>query len=105
MKVTKTNRTIVINDLAYAEDLKRAAQCATLQTLISLGHVKPYVSQNEAQKLYGKANVNFWIKSGLLNKNQDGDTPCTIRINRMDLEALSQANNRCEWFMMYGNND
>jgi hypothetical protein len=72
--------------------------------LAKFGDAKHFLSQNEAFERYGKANVTFWIKSGLVKKHKDGEKTCTIRLSRLELETASITNNRAEWFMKNRNN-
>jgi len=96
--ITKTNREIRLSALEYADDLRRAATVGYVRGLVDYGVVSPFISQNKANKLYGKRNVNLWINSGRLKIYKDGDKTSKIRINRIDVEALWQADNRYEYF-------
>ena len=55
----------VIIEQAYIKGFKH---CATI-----MGVMKPYMSKSEAYKTYGRAKVDWWIKTGILQEQKDGD--------------------------------
>jgi hypothetical protein len=93
-KVTKTNRSIIIDRMQLADLLLAAAQ-----TALAGVQYAPYMSQNKAYESYGTANVKNWVKWGKVNIYKDGDRNCIIRLSRLELEASAQASNRCEYFL------
>lgn len=56
--------------------------------------VKPFVSQREAFRLYGKRAVQRWIKEGLIAEIKDGEDNSKIRIERLQLAKIACACNR-----------
>ena len=99
MNATKANRNITIDRLQLADLLLAAARTARTGTLIEIGNLSPFVSQNEAYKIYGEMNVRNWVKWGKVDKIKDGAKNCKVRLSRLELEAASQASNRCEYFL------
>lgn len=61
-------------------------------TLISLGLIKPYVTQAEAFRMYGRTNVERWVKEGLVKPVRDTETS-TKRYLRTELEQTAINNN------------
>ena len=61
-------------------------------TLEKLGLLKPYVSQAKAFKLYGRTNVERWVKEGWVNPVRDTETS-SKRYNIWELEKIALNNN------------
>jgi hypothetical protein len=55
------------------------------------GKVRPYISKNEAFRLYGRKNVERWIDDGLVTPRKDGDHSAAWRIDRIELESIVKA--------------
>jgi len=99
MKVTKTNRIIIIDRMQLADLLLAAAKTARAATLIDVGKLSPFLSQKKAYEIYGEMNVRNWVKWGKVDKVKDGDKYCKVRLSRLELEAAAEASNRCEYFL------
>jgi len=56
--------------------------------------LKPYLSKTEAYELYGRRNVDFWLKKNLVKEIKDGDNTAKIRIDRIELEIVAATSNR-----------
>ena len=56
--------------------------------------LKPYLSKTQAYELYGRRNVDFWIKNKLVKEIKDGDNNAMIRLDRMKLEIVAATSNR-----------
>lgn len=54
----------------------------------------PYISKAQAYKIYGRKNVDFWIKKSLIKEIKDGDNTATIRLDRIKLEIVAATSNR-----------
>lgn len=76
------------NELDYQGDLVNFTKLATVQTLIELGLLKPYISRREAVHIYPVHNVDYWIDEGLIRPIKDGSSSDRYRFNRVQLEAL-----------------
>lgn len=74
--------------------LNAAAENAVKKFAIEMGIIKPVLSKTEAYEKFGKANVDRWIKEGLLKPHRDGNHTAKFRINRYDLELLAISSNR-----------
>ena len=72
--------------------LEQAAEMGAKLALSRLGHLKPYLKKSEAYRLFGRAKVENWIESGLVQPHKDGDHSAAWRLNRLELEAVSKAN-------------
>lgn len=83
----------------FARSLEAAAQVASVQTLVSAGYLKPYISLREAYRLYGEGTVNRWIKEGVVKQIRDGEGNVKSRISRVQIEAAAQTQNRAEWYV------
>jgi hypothetical protein len=73
------------------------AELASMKTLIDTNQIKPYLSLREAQRKYGTAIVNRWLKEDLIQKRKDGNGSSKIRIDRIQIEAVSKACNRATY--------
>ena len=73
------------------EFLQAAAELGALQALISTGKLKPYLKKTEAFKLYGRTKVEHWIDARLVTPRKDGDHSACWRIDRMEIEILTKA--------------
>lgn len=83
----------------FVKALEAAAKVATVQALVSVGCLKPYISLRESYRLYGEGTINRWIKEGVIEKIKDGEGNSKIRISRVQLEAAAQTQNRAEWYV------
>ena len=100
-RITKTNRSIVIEALYDANQLAELIEAISSVTCIkmleSLGKLKPYISRNEAEKLYGATLVKLWIQEGMIKVIQDGENTSKFRLERSKLDALAKTNNFLAW--------
>ncbi|SHE69530.1 hypothetical protein SAMN05444405_102310 [Bacteroides luti] len=74
--------------------LSDAAEIASVKILVELGHLPATLSKREAYRKYGEGVVKRWISEGLIKVRKDGNSTSKCRLNRMELETLSKANNR-----------
>lgn len=70
---------------------------AVKKALVELGLHKATVSKAQASRICGKAQVERWIKEGLLNPVRDAPGKATWRINRLELDTVIAASNRHTW--------
>ena len=77
--------------------LMGAASQGALKALISIGAISPTLSKREAYRVYGEGVVKRWIEEGLLTVRKDGNNTSKCRISRLEIEALSIANNRISY--------
>lgn len=71
------------------------------KTLVELGLLTPYLSKQQAYKMYGRAQVDRWLKEKLISKIKDGTNSSSIRLSRMELETVSKTSNRISWYSNY----
>lgn len=83
----------------YLNALVDAAELGAKKALQNVGIIAPYLSQRQAGRLYGTGKVRRWIKEGLITPVKDGDKNSTVRIDRIQLEAVAKTANRASYFM------
>lgn len=66
-----------------------AAEMGAKLALSKTGKIKPYLSKNEAFRLFGRKNVERWINDGLVTPRKDGGYSANWRIDRFELEAIA----------------
>lgn len=75
--------------------LDDAAERGATLALTKAGNIKPFINQSEAYRLYGRANVDNWIRKGLITPNKDNKSNNSqVRIDRIQIESVSKRNNR-----------
>lgn len=62
------------------------------------GKLSARISLKQAHDTYGKANVDFWIKSGLIKTQKLGDNNSKVTLDRIELRLLSKTDNRALYF-------
>lgn len=82
---------ITLSPQHLSDLLEQAAEMGAKLALSRFGYLKPYLKKSEAFRLYGRANVEHWIESGLVNPRKDGDHSATWRLERLELETISKA--------------
>jgi hypothetical protein len=81
-------------DAILAGMLKDQAELAAMAVLVQQGVLKRYLTQNQAHTIYGRGVVERWVKEALVTLIKDGTKNAPIRIDRMQLEAVSKVSNR-----------
>lgn len=84
-------------EIEFRNALIDAAEIGAKKALEIAGLIKPYLKLREAQRLYGTAIVNRWIKEQLLTPVKDGNRNASVRINRIELEAIAKTCNRASY--------
>lgn len=74
--------------------LQDAAEMGANAALSQAGLIKPYLSKQEAYKIYGRGLVDRWIKEKLVTPRKDGGASAKWRIDRIEIEAVAKASNR-----------
>lgn len=77
--------------------LADAAEMGAMKALSQSGALKPYLSKAEAYKIYGRRNIDRWIKENLIEEITDGIST-KIRLERIQLESIAKSSNRASWF-------
>lgn len=73
--------------------LNHAGIMAANQVLINIGKIPAAIKRSEAIKLYGRGNVDRWVKEGLLKPIQDGSN-ASVRYSLQELTGVALASNR-----------
>ena len=71
--------------------IREAAELGTITAMVASGRLKPYLKKSEAFKIYGRANVENWLRNGLLTPRKDGDHSAAWRLDRIELETVSRS--------------
>ena len=70
--------------------LSDAVEIGATKALITTGAIKAHISRAQANKMYGRHNVDRWIGEGLLHTARDNRR---IRIDRVHIEIISKTSN------------
>lgn len=73
--------------------LADAMEIGMKKAMVETGVLKPYMSKNEAYRVYGRGIVDRWLREDLIKPIKDGAC-AKARLSRMDLEILSKCSNR-----------
>ncbi|MGF7079726.1 hypothetical protein [Mucilaginibacter sp. UYCu711] len=68
-----------------------AAALGAQIALVRTGQLKPYLSKAEAYRLYGRKNIEAWIREGMLTPRKDGDHSASWRLDRIEAETIVHA--------------
>lgn len=80
--------------------LADAAERGATIALRKAGNIKPYMNKTEAYRLYGRTNVENWIRKGLITPKKDGLNPSAqVRIDRIEIETIADQSNRQGWYV------
>jgi hypothetical protein len=58
------------------------------------GKEPAYLNRSQAWLTYGKANVEGWIRKGLITPKKDGDKNSMVRLDKIELAILAKSSNR-----------
>ena len=72
--------------------LKKAAEEGTANAIKEEHPVPERLNKAAAYRLYGRSNVDRWLREGLITTSRTGTSP--IFLERSELEAVSAASNR-----------
>lgn len=81
-------------EIEYRNALIDAAEVGATKALTEAGILKPFLKLREAQRLYGEAVVNRWIKEDLIKLIKDGNRNSSVRIDRIELLTVAKTCNR-----------
>jgi hypothetical protein len=76
--------------------LKEVTEIAVLSYRIAEGKEKAWISQRAAWRIYGKSNVDCWLRKGIVSRQKDGERNSTVRYDRLELERAALTSNRYE---------
>ena len=77
--------------------LVEVVEVGVKQALTETGNLKQVLSKAEASRRYGGENVNRWLKHGLLKTVRDNSGSFNFRLDRLELDVLSKADNRAKF--------
>lgn len=80
-----------LTDFSLVFILRTAAELGAKKALCATGLIRPYLSKAEASRLFGRANIEHWLDTGLLTPCKDGDHSCCWRIDRLEAESIKFA--------------
>ena len=60
--------------------------------LAEMGVKNKYISQNQANKRYGRMRVKAWINEGLVTIHKDGDGNKMVRLSIAELDIAAATN-------------
>lgn len=84
-------------ELEYRNALIDAANIGAMKALAQVGLLKPYMKLREAQRMYGEAIVNRWIREDLIQPIKDGNRTASVRIDRIQIDAVAKTCNRATY--------
>lgn len=87
-----------MTDAEYRRAMMDAAEIAAQKVLVATGNLKPFLTQIQAYKMYGRGTVDRWIKEGLITPIKDGAATSRVRIDRLQIEAVARTSNRASYF-------
>ena len=96
--MTFNNNTVSMELLELKNLLADAVAIGGRMIQIETKQISPYISKNEAYKLYNRRVVDRWIREGLVKEIKDGDSNHKIRIDRIQIESVAAASNRVSFF-------
>jgi len=73
--------------------LKNAAEQGTAKAINEERSVPDRLTKADAYRLYGRSNVDRWLREGLISAQQPTDTS-QIFLDRSELEAVAASSNR-----------
>lgn len=89
--------TLPRTETEYLNAMVDAANLGGIKALQEAGVLKPYLKLREAQRLYGTALVNRWIREGLISPIKDGNRTASVRIDRLQISAVAKTCNRATY--------
>lgn len=72
--------------------MEYVAEIAAINALIHVGKVRPYLNKSQAERKYGRKEVEEWIENGWISVRKDGDHSSPLRLDRLELESIARAN-------------
>lgn len=84
-------------EIEFRNALIDAAEIGAKKALEEMGLIKPYLKLREAYRQYGESIVKRWIQEGLVIPIKDGDRNASVRINRIQIEAIAKTCNRANY--------
>lgn len=68
-----------------------AAAMGARTALSEIGKLRPYSKKSQAFRIYGRKNVERWLRKRLLNPKKDGGNSVEWRIEWLEIESVKKA--------------
>ncbi|MGJ1236351.1 MULTISPECIES: hypothetical protein [Sphingobacterium] len=79
-------------DYKLAAMLKDAAKLGAQEALVQANIVPGYIAKSKAYKLYGRTNVDRWMREGIVHFHQDiPNAKCLLLVTDLAAVAASQS--------------
>lgn len=78
--------------------LEAIIDAAVSRVAVECGLRKPYLTQKEAHKRYGRKTVERWAAEGAITIIKDGTGTSKCRIKRSEIELVAATSNRASWY-------
>lgn len=85
-------------DAETKHQLQEFAELISIVTLTKAGLLPEFISQSDAWRQFGKANVKNWVSWGIVKRIKEGERNTTVRYSRVELESAARSNNRLLYF-------
>lgn len=90
-------------EIEFRNALIDAAEVGARKALIDVGVISPMMKLTDAYRMYGKHDVDKWIRMGLVRKIKDGDRNHAVRIDRMEIAGVAKVAQREAFFQTFSN--
>jgi hypothetical protein len=74
--------------------LTDAVELGAKRARIDDGKEPAFFNRSQAWLTYGKANVERWIRQGLITPKKDGTANSMVRLDKIELAILAKSSNR-----------
>lgn len=64
---------VITNETHFMLLVENAVELAVTKALVATGQTPATISQKQAYELYGRRDIDRWVKEGLVTRIQDGD--------------------------------
>ncbi|WDF67148.1 hypothetical protein PQ465_12615 [Sphingobacterium oryzagri] len=85
------NTILTVNMYQLKILIEIAAKMGATMAFTESGHIRRYLKKSEAFKMYGRKNVEEWIRAGLIVLRKDGNFSAAWRIDRLEIESVKSA--------------
>ena len=85
-------------DILQLKQLQAIIEVAVNKALLNSKSLTPYLSLNQAYRMYGRKTVDRWAAEKLITVIKDGTGTSKCRIKREEIELVAATSNRASWF-------
>jgi len=90
-------------EIEFRNALIDAAEAGARKALIDVGVISPTMNMTEAYRIFGRRNVDKWVRMGLVHKIKDGDKNHAVRIDRMEITGVAKVSQREAFYQINSN--